>query len=48
MKIKATLEGPKSGSDLTLELRDSNGTIIGTSDKIKKNRFKLKLDQSPL
>ena len=48
MKIKATLKGPKSGSDLTLELRDSNGTIIGTSDKIKKNRFKLKLDQSPL
>jgi len=48
MRIKAVINGFRRCQGLTIELRDSNGTIIGTSDKIKKNRFKLKLDQSPL
>ena len=48
MRIKAVIKGFRRCQGLTIELRDSNGTIIGTSDKIKKNRFKLKLDQSPL
>jgi hypothetical protein len=48
MRIKALIKGFRRCQGLTIELRDSNGTIIGTSDKIKKNRFKLKLDQSPL
>jgi hypothetical protein len=48
MRIKAFIKGFRRCQGLTIELRDSNGTIIGTSDKIKKNRFKLKLDQSPL
>ena len=48
MRIKAVIKGFRRCQGLTIELRDNNGTIIGTSDKIKKNRFKLKLDQSPL
>ena len=48
MRIKAFIKGFRRCQGLTIELRDNNGTIIGTSDKIKKNRFKLKLDQSPL
>jgi len=48
MRIKVVIKGFRRCQGLTIELRDSNGTIIGTSDKIKKNRFKLKLDQSPL
>ena len=48
MRIKTFIKGFRRCQGLTIELRDSNGTIIGTSDKIKKNRFKLKLDQSPL
>tara|TARA_B100002051_G_C16693181_1_gene616655 strand:+ start:80 stop:1222 length:1143 start_codon:yes stop_codon:yes gene_type:complete len=48
MRIKPFIKGFRRCQGLTIELRDSNGTIIGTSDKIKKNRFKLKLDQSPL
>ena len=48
MKIKAKFKGLKNASALTLELRDGNGTIIGTADKIEKNRFKLKLDPSLL
>jgi hypothetical protein len=48
MKFKAKFKGLKNASALTLELRDGNGTIIGTADKIEKNRFKLKLDPSLL
>ena len=48
LKIKAKFKGLKNASALTLELRDGNGTIIGTADKIEKNRFKLKLDPSLL
>ena len=36
MKIKAKFKGLKNASALTLELRDGNGTIIGTADKIEK------------
>ncbi|QNJ28136.1 hypothetical protein SynA1524_00425 [Synechococcus sp. A15-24] len=47
MRIKATIKGFRRCQGLTIELQDSNGTIIAKADNIIKNRFNLKLNQSP-